>query len=339
MFYKDQKGTTMNHEQVKAVFIGGLNTDIIATGVSTLLQSGELTRSGKLVIGPGGKSRNMAQMMAAYYGRDAVAMVGRTSKDPYNLWKVPVDALKKAGVITDFIKIMDMQETGKFPGVALIAVNRKGENEIYCIPGINDDFCPADIDDATALFKSAAQNDGILAMSLELPLETAVYAAKKAIALGLRVVLDPGGMEKDIDYAPLLKNVIYLLKPNEHETEMLTGVAVKNLDSAGKAAERFFAMGIQNVCVTHGSKGAYLFTGNSKIHIPAAVEQTSGQTDQTGCGDQTMAVMCSGIVSGKDLTEACRMAMIAGAIQYSRIGIQPVTRADVEEYIKRSDNP
>jgi ribokinase len=329
----------MNYKQVKAVFIGGLNTDIIATGVSSLLQSGELTRSGKLVIGPGGKSRNMAQMMAAYYGRDTVAMVGRTSKDLYNLWKVPVDALKEAGVITDFIKIMDMRETGKFPGVALIPVNRKGENEIYCIPGINDDFCPADIDDAAPLFKSAAQNDGILAMSLELPLETAVYAAQKAIALGLRIVLDPGGMAKDIDYAPLLKKEIYLLKPNEHETEMLTGIAVKNMDYAGHAAERFFALGIQNVCVTHGSKGAYLFTDGGQIHIPAAVEPASGQADQTGCGDQTMAVLCSEIVSGTYLTEACRMAMIAGAIQYSRTGIQPVTRAEVEEYIKRSDNP
>jgi ribokinase len=329
----------MDYKQIKAVFIGGLNTDIIATGVSTLLQSGELTRSGKLVIGPGGKSRNMAQMMAAYYGRDTVAMVGRTSEDPYNLWKVPVDALKKAGVITDFIKIMDMQKTGKFPGVALSPVNRKGENEIYCIPGINDDFCPADIDDAAPLFKSAAQSSGILAMSLELPLETAVYATQKAIALGLRIVLDPGGMEKDIDYAPVLKNAIYLLKPNEHETEMLTGIAVKNLGSAGHAAERFFAMGIQNVCVTHGSKGAYLFTGEGKIHIPAAVEPASGQTDQTGCGDQTMAVLCSEIVSGTDLTDACRMAMIAGALQYSRIGIQPVTKAEVEQYMKRGDNP
>jgi len=325
----------MNHEHVKAVFIGGLNTDIIATGVSELLKSGELTRSGELVIGPGGKSRNMAQMMAAYYGRDVVAMVGRTSKDPYNLWKVPCDALRKSGVITDYIKVMDMNETGKFPGVALIPVNRKGENQIYCIPGINDDFCPADIDDATPLFKRAAENNGILAMSLELPLETAVYAAKKAIALGLRVVLDPGGIEKDIDYAPLLDNAIYLLKPNEHETEILTGIAVKNLDSASKAAESFFAMGVQNVCVTHGSKGAYLFTGVNKIHLPAAEGPESSQCDQTGCGDQTMAVLCSEIVSGRDLTEACRMAMIAGALQYSRIGIQPVTRAEVEQYIKR----
>jgi len=325
----------MNHEQVKAIFIGGLNTDIIAKGVNALLQSGELTRSGELVIGPGGKSRNMAQMMAAYYGRDTVAMIGRTSKDPFNLWKVPCDALKKAGVITDYIKVMDMSETDTFPGVALIPVNRKGENQIYCIPGINDDFCPADIDDATPLFKSVAENDGILAMSLELPLETAVYAAKKAIALGLRVVLDPGGIEKGIDYAPLLKNAIYLLKPNEHETEMLTGIKVKDLDSADKAAESFFALGIQNVCVTHGSKGAYLFTGGNKIHVPAAVAPESRQYDQTGCGDQTMAVLCSEIVSGRDLTDACRMAMLAGALQYSRIGIQPVTRAEVEQYIKR----
>lgn len=329
----------MNHDQVKAVFIGGLNTDIIATGVSTLLQSGELTRSGKLVIGPGGKSRNMAQMMAVYCGRDIVAMVGRTSKDPYNLWQVPCDALKKAGVITDYIKVMDMGETGEFPGVALIPVNRKGENEIYCIPGINDDFCPADIDDAAPLFKSAAKNDGILAMSLELPLETAVYATKMAIALGLKVVVDPGGIEKGIDYAPLLKNAIYLLKPNEHEAEILTGIAVKDMASAGRAAEIFFAMGIQNVCVTHGSKGAYLFTGRNKIHLPASQKPEAGQCDQTGCGDQTMAVLCSEIISGRDLTDACRIAMIAGALQYSRIGIQPVTRAEVEQYIQRSDNP
>jgi len=329
----------MNHNQVKAVFIGGLNTDIIATGVSTLLKSGELTRSGKLVIGPGGKSRNMAQMMAAYCGRNIVAMVGRTSKDPYNLWQVPCDALKKAGVITDYIKVMDMGETGKFPGVALIPVNRKGENEIYCIPGINDDFCPADIDDAAPLFESAAKNDGILAMSLELPLETAVYAAKQAITLGLRIVVDPGGIEKGIDYAPLLKNAIYLLKPNEHETEILTGIAVKNMDSAGRAAEIFFSMGIQNVCVTHGSKGAYLFTGGNKIHLHASEEPEARQCDQTGCGDQTMAVLCSEIISGRDLTDACRIAMIAGALQYSRIGIQPVTRAELEQYIRRSDNP
>jgi ribokinase len=328
----------MSHEQIKAVFIGGLNTDIIAKGVHTLLKSGELTRSGELVIGPGGKSRNMAQMMAVYHGRDTVAMVGRTSKDPFNLWKVPCDALKKAGVITDYIKVMDMSETGKLPGVALIPVNRKGENQIYCIPGINDDFCPADIDNAAPLFESLAKNDGILALSLELPLETAVYAVKKAIALGLRVVLDPGGIEKDIDYAPILENSIYLLKPNEHETEMLTGITVKNLESARKAAERFFAMGIENVCITHGSNGAYLFTGSDSIHVPAAEEPESKQYDQTGCGDQTMAVLCSEIVVGRDLTEACRMAMLAGALQYSRIGIQPVTRADVEQYIKRRQN-
>jgi hypothetical protein len=59
------------------------------------------------------------------------------------------------------------------------------------------------------------------------------------------------------------------------------------------------------------------------IHIPAAVEPASGQTDQTGCGDQTMAVLFSEIVSDTDITEACRMVMIAGAMQDSRIGIKP----------------
>lgn len=327
----------MNHEQVKAVFIGGLNTDIIATGVSALLQSGELTRSGELVIGPGGKSRNMAQMMAVYYGRDTVAMVGRTSKDPFNLWKVPCDALKKAGVITDYIKVMDMSETGKFPGVALIPVNRDGENQIYCIPGVNDDFCPTDIDDATPLLKSAAKNDGILAMSLELPLETAVYAAKKAIALGLRVVLDPGGIEKDIDYAPLLKNAIYLLKPNEHETEILTGIAVKDMVDARQAARAFFRMGIEYILITHGKHGAYLFGNGIEEHIPVRKLEDTGVADETGCGDQTMAVLCAEIVSGKEVCEAFRMSVLAGTMQYHRLGIQPVTRNELNDMMLKME--
>ncbi len=41
---------------------GGLNTDILDLGVDRLLSPGELTLGGKVNIGSGGKSRNMAQM-------------------------------------------------------------------------------------------------------------------------------------------------------------------------------------------------------------------------------------------------------------------------------------
>lgn len=81
---------------------GGLNTDIIGMGVEKLLSPGELTLGGELKIGPGGKARDMAQMAAAYLGESTVAMIGRSSKDPFGLWEIPLQSLSDAGVDTTF---------------------------------------------------------------------------------------------------------------------------------------------------------------------------------------------------------------------------------------------
>jgi len=83
---------------------GGLNTDIIGLGVEKIISQGELTLGGTLKIGPGGKARNMAQMSAAYLGKTKVAMIGRTSQDPYGLWKIPYESLQKEGVDTSRVR-------------------------------------------------------------------------------------------------------------------------------------------------------------------------------------------------------------------------------------------
>ncbi len=324
----------MNDKDVNIIVIGGLNTDIIASGVKNLLGSGELTRSGTLVIGPGGKSRNMAQMMAMFLGKGRVAMIGKTSKDPYHLWKIPVTALKQAGVNTDFIKVIDFQETGKYPGIALIPVNENGENQIYCLPGINDDFDADDIDAADALFDIVGKNQGILALSLELPLSTAIHAIRKACSKNIRVVLDPGGLDIDSDYTELLKQDIYILKPNEHEAKILTGVDVKDIASAKKAADIFFKTGVQNVMITHGKNGAYVFSGTMEKHIPVPEIEIAKNTDETGCGDQATAVLCAEIVSKNNMMQACSTAVLAGTMQYNRIGIQPVLKEEINNIIK-----
>ena len=98
------------------IVVGGLNTDIVATGVDALLGPGELTRSGELFIGPGGKSSNIARMSACLLGTECVFMVGKTSRDPYGLWQVPVKALREAGVNTDYVVVENLERTGSSPG-------------------------------------------------------------------------------------------------------------------------------------------------------------------------------------------------------------------------------
>lgn len=318
--------------QIKVIVIGGLNTDIIGLRVKELLKPGELTLGGEVVIGPGGKSRNIAQMTAVLLGRNKVAMIGKTSKDPFNLWKQPIQALKKTGVNTGFIKIMNFKETKKYPGIALIPVNVKGENQIYVLPGINSDFSVQDINDAEELFGSAQKNNGILASSLELPLKTAIHAVKKANSCGLRVILDPGGIDKNTDYADLLKQNIFLIKPNEHESEILTGIEVTDFKTAKKASSWFFRKNIMNVLITHGKKGAYLFGKNIEEHIPVPQVKKAKIQDETGCGDQVTAALCAELSGSKNILETSEKAILAGTLQFNKIGIVPVVPEELDKY-------
>jgi ribokinase len=305
---------------------GGLNTDIVGLGVKKLLAPGELTLGGKLKIGPGGKARNMAQMAAAYLGKGTVAMIGRSSKDPFGLWKIPIQSLNDAGVDTTFVKILDFDEAGrKFPGIALIPVDKKGRNQIYVLPGVNEDFNAQDVEEARELFKNEKKK--ILLLALEIPMETARYCIEKAVASGIRVVLDPGGISEPS--AEIIDEKIFLLKPNEHETKILTGLPVDDFESAKKAAEVLLSKGIQNILITHGAEGAYLFNRDVSLHIRVPDVEESAVHDETGCGDQVTAIVAAGLAEGRDLIEAVELAVRAGTLQFHKAGIQPVSRQEL----------
>jgi ribokinase len=287
-------------------------------------------------IAPGGKSRNIAQMMATYNTDRKVAMVGRTVRDPMGLWKIPLEALEESGVSTAQVKVLDFKESGgKFPGIALIPVDTEGENQIYVIPGVNDDFSPSDIDDAKGAFEEVARNKGILALSLELPLETAAYAVRMARSMGIQTILDPGGIQEGVNYSELVGKDLFLLKPNEHEAKILTGVNVVDFESAQKAAMILQARGVENVLITVGAKGAYLFEGKdgNGLHFPVPKIVFEGPKDATGCGDQVMAVLCAELSEGKSLKESTQAAILSGTLQFGRRGVVPVKKNEIKSLI------
>jgi len=311
--------------------VGGIGTDITGLGLNRLVGPGELELGGELRIGAGGKSRNIAQMMATLLGPDKVAMVGKTSRDPLQLWKVPIDALKNAGVCVDYVKILDFEATGKYPQVALIAVDRKGSNQIYVLPGINADFGPDDIQEALPAFQQIGRNKGIVVLSLELPLTTAVATIHMAKQQGLRVLLDPGGIRPDESHDALFEEPFFLLKPNEHETFILTGLEVKDESDARRAAEVFLKKGVSNVFITLGKNGAILCNGYLEKHFPIPNFPSKNGHDETGCGDQTMATLCSRLLVGDDIALAAERSILAGTLQFHKLGIVPVTSDELEK--------
>lgn len=314
---------------MKTIVIGSLNTDLVATGIKQFPKPGEHVYGKELLIGPGGKSRNIADMLANLAPKDSVAMVGRTVKDPYGLWRQPMDALAKTGVNTDYVNVLEYEAVNKLPGIALIPVDQQGNNQIFVLPGVSDDFSTADIDAAAELYKTVAENHGTLVLTLECPPQTAIYAIQQANKYGLKVMFDPGGIEADTDLSELISAGIYLVKPNEHETKMLTGIEVTDFDTAKQAAEKLQEQGVAIVLITAGVNGAYLFSKEAQVHIPLPKVSAGNEKDETGCGDQTMAALCALLQDGKTIKEAAELAVLAGTLQFHRTGIQPVKKSEL----------
>ena len=321
------------NEDLQIIVPGGLNTDLIGLGVERLLGPGELTLGGTFHVGPGGKARNMAQMAAVWLGAGKVAMIGKTVRDPYGLWKVPLDALHEAGVDTGSVQILDFEESGrKFPGIALIPVDASGKNQIYCIPGINSDFGPEDIRAAEDLFRSVSQ-PAYMMLALEIPEETVREAITMARRHGIKVVLDPGGIKERSFIGEEQRRLgvegVFVIKPNEFEAEILTGVAIDGFESAAKAAEILLSQGIEYVMITHGGKGAYLFGEGVLRHIPVPEISGGDIHDETGCGDQVTATLTACLTEGHSIEQAAEIAVRAGTLQFHRKGIKPVRREEI----------
>jgi ribokinase len=313
--------------KVSIVVVGSLNTDIFLPGVSNFPKSGQQVYAETLSISPGGKSRNMAQMIAVLSKEGTVAMIGKTVEDPYGLWKLPMDALKEAGVNTDFIKLENFSKVKKFPGIAIIPVDKNGNNTIYVAPGINNDFSVRDIDYAKKIISGAK----FMVVTFEKPIKTSLHAIDIGNRFGLKVLLDPGGISEAKNPRDIFKHRIFLLKPNEHEAEMLTGIKVTNFIAAKKAAKKLLSKKIENVLITHGKNGAYFFNGDQGIHIKIPKVKIKNTRDETGCGDQTMAAIVASLNKGLDIVSAVEVGILAGTLQYYKPGITPVTKSELIE--------
>ena len=245
-----------------------------------------------------------------------------------------MDALRDAGVNTNHVTVLPAD--AGMPGIALIPVDTEGNNQIYVVPGVNETFSPADIDSAFSVFEQAAADNGCLITTLECPYPTVLHATKRASAIGLRVLLDPGGMRTDANYEELLAAGIFFLKPNIHEARMLTGIDVVGLNSAAQAAAALRERGIQYVLITAGRNGGYLFGDNIALHLPVPHVEIGTVRDETGCGDQTMAAFAAWLHSSEDVLQAAKIAILAGTLQYGRLGVQPVRTEELEHALRHN---
>lgn len=286
----------------KILVIGSLNLDIVVN-VEHMPEVGETILCSHMDMIPGGKGANQA-CAAAKLGAETT-ILGVVGKDMYA--DKQLESLREAGV--DITRILKRDKIST--GLALITVNAEGDNSIVVISGANEtvskDYINQNID--------IIEKSDIVILQLEIPIDTVVYAAKKAKELGKIVILDPAPVPKaDIKE---IYQYVDVIKPNETELGMLVGTEQNDI---GKKTEILRKFGIKDVVVTLGGKGVYVNSEEEGIlEIPALKVKA---IDTTAAGDAFTAALAIMLAKGASVREAVEFANKVSAVVVTRKGAQ-----------------
>lgn len=286
----------------KIVVVGSANTDMVVQ-VDSIPSLGETVLGGKFVCAQGGKGANQA-VAAARLGAD-VTFIARLGNDEFG--QTSATAYRAEGINTEFITWDDAAPSG----VALIMVNRNGENIIAVAPGANGRLSPADVKTAESAFRTA---DAVL-MQLEVPLETVQTAITLARKYHAQVILNPAPAILLPD--DLLRSVDYLT-PNETELAILSGKIPAQLQSSVK--EFAIKKKLKALIVTLGAKGARVLTDQNEHLVPGFPVKA---IDTVAAGDAFNGALAVALSQGMDLVDAVLYANAVGAISVTRAGAQP----------------
>jgi ribokinase len=302
------------------VVIGSTNTDMVVKA-SHLPAGGETVLGGEFLMNAGGKGANQAVAAARYGNR--VVFVAKTGNDLFG--ERVRSSLREDDIVTDYVSIDPLHPSG----VALITIDARAENCIVVAPGANAHLTPSDIDAAADEIRGAR----VVLMQLETPIATVEYAAQMAANAGVPVILNPAPAPAEPLSEGLLNN-LFLITPNKSEASRISGIAIKDMESAQRAAKAIYDMGPKNVIVTLGSDGSLVYDGAMFMRVEAMKVDA---VDTTAAGDTYNGVLASVIAEGRTLIDAVHEANVAAAISVTRMGAQPAapTREEIIQFKRR----
>jgi ribokinase len=283
--------------------IGSANLDFTVR-VPHLPRPGETVSGGTLTVSPGGKGANQA-VAARRLGAGVrfLTLVGADATGDRL-----AQALREAG-----LDPADVQRTTEATtGVALIAVDAEGRNQIAVAPGANHRLDVARVAPHVAVLDWA----DVVLLQLETPLETVRWALTEARRRGKTTVLNPAPAR----VLPLPADLLTLLDyvtPNESEAGLLTGRDVAGPEGAARAGEALRATGVGSAVVTVGAAGCVWARAGGCIHVPGFPVVP---VDTVGAGDAFNGALAALLAAGASPEEALTVANAAGALACTRPG-------------------
>jgi ribokinase len=255
--------------------VGSVNADLTFT-VNALPRPGQTVLASSLLSSPGGKGGNQA-VAAARAGASVqlVAALGSDSAAEYLRAHLRANAIGLDGVVT----------LSGPSGTAVIVVDAAAENNIVVAPGANAQLTV----DSSEIHAVIADSDVVL-LQLEIPIATAITAARIARAAGATVV---------VNASPAGARPHDLLALSE-----LADVVVVN-----EAEAREWHWPVPHLVITRGRRGASYLGEDERFDVPAL---RVTPVDTTGAGDVFAGVLAAGWRDGHEV--ALRRACAAGAL-------------------------
>lgn len=261
--------------------VGSTNLDLVVHA-PRLPRPGETVSDGVFSRVPGGKGANQA--LAAARAGAAATFIGAVGDD--GLGAEALAVLKAGGVDLSGV----VTAAGASTGVALIAIDAAGENQIAVAPGANHRLGSGDFD--------VAGFDAVLCQ-MEISDDALVAVAQGATGL---LLLNAAPARAIPDEMLARADMIIV---NESENEFL---AAQLQQFAG------------TLILTEGAKGATAFSAG--VRKASAVPPKVEPIDTVGAGDAFCGALTTHLASGRGLAEALDLACEAGAIATTRRGAQ-----------------
>lgn len=289
---------------MKVTVIGSINYDLVTT-VVRVPQGGETVAAEDFATHNGGKGANEAIALGRLRSAEVstIKLVGSIGDDFFG--KEIEKKLAVDGVDTSDVKVA----AGTSTGTATILVETSGENRIMVAKGANG------LVDTDHLAQAEWRDSKYVLLQNEIPLETTFAVLKQAANLKVKTVFNPSPV-------PPVKFREYphadVLVVNETEAELLTGVAVTNLEQADRAMETLLER-CDLAIVTLGAKGV-TWRQRGQPQDSARARDMGKVVDTTGAGDTFLAAFVAQAAIDKPIAECVAFATAASGIVVTRKG-------------------
>lgn len=255
--------------------VGSVNLDQSFT-VASLPRPGETVLATSSSASPGGKGGNQA--VAAARAGAAVDIVAAIGNDP-------AAAVLRAHLHDNGVGLDGVVMVPGPSGAAAIVVDSRAENSIVVAPGAN-----AHLSLASADVRSLVSAADVVLLQLEIPIETALAAARLGRDGGALVVVNASPAGSSPDALEALAGVVDVVVLNDDES-------------------RQWHWPVPHLVITRGADGAtHVGPDGSRDVAAPAVEAV----DTTGAGDVFAGVLAAGWLAGP--LDALRRACAAGAL-------------------------